>query len=275
MPDIFAQEDFTAGVDIGSTQAKAIILNTAGKIVGRGLGDVKGNVSQAAREVYDQALEQAKIHEDDVSYLIGTGYGRFRIAFGDAQITEISCHTRGARHLFPKTRTVIDIGGQDTKVIRTGPDGNILDFTMNDKCSAGTGRFLGAAAMVLEIPLPELGPLALACQNPVKITTTCTVFAESEIISYVAKGKKTEDILMGMHESIAQRTISLAQRVGIEEEITFTGGVARNLCVVKLLEQFLGTKLNVNDESQFMGALGAALLAMERIGGRVAGRGAL
>ncbi|MBI1743471.1 2-hydroxyglutaryl-CoA dehydratase [Candidatus Acetothermia bacterium] len=267
------QEEYVAGVDVGSTQAKAVILNEAGEITGRGLGDVKGNVSQAAREVFDMALINASLREDDIAYVIGTGYGRFRIAFGDAQITEISCHTRGARHLFPNTRTVIDIGGQDTKAIRTGRDGNVLDFTMNDKCSAGTGRFLGAAAMVLEIPLPELGPLALASQNPVKITTTCTVFAESEIISYVAKGKKTEDILMGMHESIAQRTISLAQRVGIEDELTFTGGVSRNPCMVKLLEQFLGMKLNVSSESQYIGAIGAALFALERIGGHVSEKG--
>jgi len=260
-------ETYVAGVDVGSTQAKAAILNGEGEILGQGLCDVKGNVALAAQIVFDRALSNANVSEDDIAYVIGTGYGRFRISFGDDQITEISCHAKGAKHIYPGTNTVIDLGGQDTKAIKVGPDGNVLDFTMNDKCSAGTGRFLGAAAMVLEISLSELGPLALQAKHPVKITTTCTVFAESEIISFLSKGRKQEDILIGVHESISQRTVSLARRVGIVEEVTFTGGVSRNPCIVMLLEKLLEVKLNVGECSQYMGAIGAGLYALERASG--------
>ncbi len=167
--------------------------------------------------------------------------------------------------MFPGTRTVLDMGGQDSKAIRVNEKGEILDFCMNDKCAAGTGRFLGAAAMALDIPLPELGPTALKATKPVRISTTCTVFAESEVLSWLGKGKKIEDILWGVHVSIASRTIGLLRRVGIEEEITFTGGVAKNIGMIQALEEALGKKLNVSDDSHFMGALGAALFALDHI----------
>jgi (R)-2-hydroxyacyl-CoA dehydratese activating ATPase len=168
------------------------------------------------------------VREEEVEYVVGTGYGRYKVTFGNTQVTEISCHGRGAVHMFPGTRTVVDMGGQDTKAIRVGP-GEIVDFCMNDKCAAGTGRFLGAASAALDIPLDELGPTALRGERPVKITTTCTVFAESEVLSWLGKGKKIEDILLGVHQSIAARSIGLLRRVGIEDEVTFTGGVARNI----------------------------------------------
>ncbi|MDQ7029707.1 MAG: acyl-CoA dehydratase activase, partial [Ardenticatenia bacterium] len=172
---------------------------------------------------------------------------------------------RGAVHMFPGTRTVLDMGGQDTKAIRVSPDGDVIDFVMNDKCAAGTGRFLQYAAMALDIPLGQIGTIALQAQRPVKISTTCTVFAETEVLSWLAKGKKIEDILMGVHRSIATRSIGLLRRVGIEEEVTFTGGVAKNLGMVNVLNELLGLSLNVSEESHFMGALGAALFAMDRI----------
>lgn len=264
---MFLQDTYVAGVDVGSTQAKAAIINEAGNIVGLGLCDVRGNIANAAQEVIELALQDAGIGMDDIDYVVGTGYGRFRIAFGDDQVTEISCHAKGAKHVFPDTSTVIDLGGQDTKAIKVGKDGNVLDFSMNDKCSAGTGRFLGAAAVVMEIPLSELGALALEAKAPVKITTTCTVFAETEIISYLSKGLKQEDILIGMHESIVSRTVSLARRVGVEEQVAFTGGVSKNPCIVKLLANMLELKLNVSEQSQHMGAIGAALFALERASG--------
>jgi predicted CoA-substrate-specific enzyme activase len=167
--------------------------------------------------------------------------------------------------MFPNTRTVVDMGGQDTKAIRVSPGGEILDFCMNDKCAAGTGRFLGAASAALDIPLGDLGPTALRAERPVRITTTCTVFAESEVLSWLGKGKKIEDILMGVHQSIAKRSIGLMRRVGIDEEVTFTGGVARNTGMIYALEENLEVKLNVSDESHFMGALGAALFALDHI----------
>ena len=167
--------------------------------------------------------------------------------------------------MFPRTRTVIDMGGQDTKAIRVNPTGEIDDFCMNDKCAAGTGRFLGAAAAALEMPLSELGTTALKSKRPVRISTTCTVFAESEVLSWLGKGKKIEDILWGVHQSIASRSSALLRRVGIVEEVTFTGGVTKNVGMIKALEERLDSKLNVSPESHFIGALGAALFALDHI----------
>ncbi|MDP6972750.1 MAG: acyl-CoA dehydratase activase, partial [Pseudomonadales bacterium] len=188
-----------------------------------------------------------------------------RVTFGNAQVTEISCHGRGAVHMFPGTRTVIDMGGQDTKAISVDEAGNIVDFCMNDKCAAGTGRFLGAAASALELPLDALGPTALESKRPVRISTTCTVFAESEVLSWLGKGKKIEDILWGVHKSIAIRSAALLRRVGIDEQVTFTGGVTLNTAMIKALEEKLERTLNVSEESHFMGALGAALFALDEI----------
>lgn len=255
---------YVAGVDVGSTQTKAVIIDENQAIVGRALVDMETSMTTVADDAFRAALEQAGITEADVVYVAGTGYGRYKVTFGREQVTEITCHARGAVTLFPNTRTVIDIGGQDTKAIRVAPDGRVEDFTMNDKCAAGTGRFLGAASYALEMPLSELGALALKSTNPVRITTTCTVFAESEIISHLAKGNLPEDVLMGVHRAIASRCASLAQRVGVVSEVTFTGGVSRNVAMVKLLEEELRTPLNVSPEAHFCGALGAALFAHDR-----------
>ena len=256
---------YAAGVDVGSTQTKAVIVNPRGQLVGRSLIDTGANVVRAAEHAYEQALANADLDQREIGFVVGTGYGRYRVTFGDAQVTEISCHGRGAVHMFPATRTVVDMGGQDTKAIRVKPNGEIGDFCMNDKCAAGTGRFGGAAAAALEIPIEELGPMALRGDKPVKITTTCTVFAESEVLSWVAKGKKIEDILQGVHQSIVSRSLGLMRRVGIEAEVTFTGGVTRNIGMVRALEGALGYAVNVSDDSHYMGALGAALFALDRI----------
>jgi len=209
----------------------------------------------------------AGLQDDEVAFVAGTGYGRYRITFGDIQVTEISCHGRGAVHVFPNTRAVVDMGGQDTKAIRVDAAGNIVDFCMNDKCAAGTGRFLGAAAAALEIPLDELGPTSLRGDRPVQISTTCTVFAESEVLSWLARGKKIEDILAGVHRSTVSRAMGLMRRVGIEPEVTFTGGVSRNTGIVSALNEALGFQVNVSEESHFMGALGAALFALDHVRG--------
>jgi predicted CoA-substrate-specific enzyme activase len=256
---------YAAGVDVGSTQTKAVIVDETGRIVGRSLTDTGANVVRAAQSAFDMALEDGDLREQEVEYVIGTGYGRYRVTFGNTQVTEISCHGRGASHMFPGTRTVVDMGGQDTKAIRVTESGEIDDFCMNDKCAAGTGRFLGAASMALDIPLSDLGTTALGSTRPVKISTTCTVFAESEVLSWLGKGKKIEDILWGVHTSIAVRTVGLLRRVGINEQVTFTGGVSRNQAMVKALEDRLGVKLNVSEESHYMGALGAALFALDHI----------
>ncbi|HEX9745784.1 MAG TPA: acyl-CoA dehydratase activase [bacterium] len=256
---------YAAGVDVGSTQTKAVIINEKQEIVSRALIDTGANVVQAAENSFHQALDGSRLNDDEVEYIIGTGYGRYRITFGNNQVTEISCHGRGAVHMFPETQTVIDMGGQDTKAIRVNNRGEIIDFCMNDKCAAGTGRFLGAAAKALDIELDDLGPTALKFSKPVRISTTCTVFAESEVLSWLGKGKKIEDILWGVHQSIASRSISLLRRVGIKDQITFTGGVTRNTAMIKALEDKLETKLNVSDDSHYMGALGAALFALDYI----------
>ena len=252
------------GVDVGSTQTKAVVMDGQRRILGRSLIDTGGIVTAAAETAFRQACDDAGVQRREVAYVVGTGYGRYKVTFGDTQVTEISCHARGGQYLFPGTRTVLDIGGQDTKAIKIGPEGQVLDFCMNDKCAAGTGRFLGAAAMALDIPLGELGPMALLAKNPVKITTTCTVFAETEIINWLARGKKVEDVLMGVHQAIATRSISLLRRVGVEDELTFTGGVTRNTAMVRILEEMLETHLNVSEEAHYMGAIGASLFALEK-----------
>jgi len=256
---------YAAGVDVGSTQTKAVVIDPARRIVGRSLTPTGANVTRAAEEAFAQALAASDVREEEVEYVVGTGYGRYKVTFGNTQVTEISCHGRGAVQMFPATRTVIDMGGQDTKAIRVSPIGEIVDFCMNDKCAAGTGRFLGAASSALHIPLDELGPTALRGERPVKISTTCTVFAESEILAWLGRGKKIEDILLGVHHSIAMRSAALLRRVGIEEEVTFTGGVARNVAMIAALNQRLGVRANVSEESHYMGALGAALFALDHI----------
>ncbi len=256
---------YAAGVDVGSTQTKAVIINEAKTIVGRSLIDTGANVVTAAESSYQNALRDGNLSEEEVEYIVGTGYGRYRVNFGNTQVTEISCHGRGAVHMFPGTQTVLDMGGQDTKAIRVAAGGEIADFCMNDKCAAGTGRFLGAASSALSIPLEKLGGTALQAEKSVRISTTCTVFAESEVLSWLGKGKRIEDILLGVHQSIAKRSISLLRRVGIEEEVTFTGGVARNIAMIEMLNQGLELQVNVSEESHFMGALGAALFALDNI----------
>jgi len=256
---------YAAGVDVGSTQTKAVLIDEERCIVGRALTDTGSNVMRAAETAFQQARAAADVREEQVEFVVGTGYGRYKVTFGNTQVTEISCHGRGAVRMFPATRTVLDMGGQDTKAIRVSSAGEILDFCMNDKCAAGTGRFLGAASAALRIPLDELGPTALRGERPVRISTTCTVFAESEILSWLGKGKKIEDILLGVHHSIGTRSVGLLRRVGIEEQVTFTGGVARNVAMIATLEQRLGVTVNVSEDAHYMGALGAAIFALDHI----------
>ncbi len=255
---------YAAGVDVGSTQTKAIVLSEERKIIGRALINTGAFVSQAAERAFKEAAKDAGIPAEDIAYVVGTGYGRYKVNFGNAQITEISCHARGAKFLFPKTQTVIDMGGQDAKGIRVGPDGDVKDFVMNDKCAAGTGRFLSNAADTLSVSLDDIGPISLTGKKPVRLSTVCAVFVESDIMSYLAEGKTMPDILAGVHSAIAARTIALVRRVGIEPEVSFTGGVSRNIGMVKALEEKLKLPVNVCDDSHYIGAIGAALFALER-----------
>lgn len=255
---------FAAGVDVGSTQTKAVVIEENAGIVARALVDTGANVTKAAENAFHAACHEAGIDPRDVNFVVGTGYGRYKITFGNAQMTEISCHAKGASYIFPATRTVIDMGGQDAKAISIGAEGEVLDFVMNDKCAAGTGRFLANAADVMGIGLDQVGPLSLEGTRPVKLTTVCTVFVESDILSYLSMGKKPADILRGVHLAIAKRTISLARRVDLQPDITMTGGVARNEGMVQALEEVLQTKLQVSPDAHFMGAIGASLFALEK-----------
>jgi predicted CoA-substrate-specific enzyme activase len=243
-----------------------VILDEERRIVGRALVDTGAHVSRAGERAFEQALQAAGCPREQVGFVVGTGYGRYKVTFGDTQVTEIGCHARGAAFFFPQTRTVIDMGGQDAKGIKLGPDGQVLDFVMNDKCAAGTGRFLASAAEVLSLSLEEIGELSLKATSPVRLSTVCAVFVESDIMSYLAEGRAVEDILGGVMSAIAARTVALVRRVGIEPDITFTGGVSRNVGMVRALEEKLGHSVNVSPESQFVGALGAALYALERAG---------
>lgn len=257
-----------AGVDVGSAQTKAVIVeeNEGVRIVSRALVDTGANLPQAAQAGFLAACSEAGISPQRVGFIVGTGYGRYKIVFGNAQMTEITCHARGAHFLFPNTRTVIDMGGQDSKAISVGANGEVRDFVMNDKCAAGTGRFLSNAADVMGISLDQVGPLSLEGRQPVKITTVCTVFVESDILSYLAQSKKPADILKGVHLAIARRTVSLARRVPIEPAITLTGGVARNIGMVRALEEVLQAEVQVSPEAHFTGAIGAALFALQKMG---------
>ncbi len=254
-----------AGVDVGSTTTKAALLDENKCIRALALVDTGANVVRAAERAFKEALAEAKLEGWDVNFTVGTGYGRYRVPFGDLQVTEISCHAKGAGFLFPQTRTILDMGGQDTKAIRVNEFAEVKDFAMNDKCAAGTGRFLAAAAQVMGVRLDELGAISAAAKKPLKITNVCTVFVEQEIMMHLAKGCQVEDIVAGVHLAIAGRSMALLRRVGLEEEITFTGGVARNIGMVRALEERLKLKLNVAHESQHIGAIGAALFSWERV----------
>ena len=255
------------GMDIGSTTAKCVLLRER-EIIGRSLNPVGVDIVRDADRALQLALQDAHLDRGDVGFTTGTGYGRFKIQFGQLAVTEISCHARGAHFLFPKTRLVVDIGGQDTKAIRVNERGEVVDFAMNDKCAAGTGRFLDVCAGALGYDVAELGPVALAARHPVKVTSTCTVFAESEVTSYLSRGKDPPDIVAGLHESIVSRSLSLLQRVGIEPQLTFTGGVSRNEGMVRTLAKRTQLPVNVSPLSQYIGAIGAALFGMERVAGR-------
>jgi (R)-2-hydroxyacyl-CoA dehydratese activating ATPase len=256
-----------AGVDIGSTTAKCVVLSDDGRILGKSLSPVGVDIVKDAEKALDAALVDAHVTRSEVGFITGTGFGRYKVYFGQLVVTEISCHARGANFLFPGTRVVVDIGGQDTKAIRINEKGEVADFAMNDKCAAGTGRFLDVCANALGYDVAEIGPLSMQARHPVKVTSTCTVFAESEVTSYVSRGKEPSDIIAGLHASIANRTLSLVQRVGLEPEVTFTGGVSQNEGMVRALRHRLSAPVNVSPLSQYLGALGAALHGRERLAG--------
>jgi predicted CoA-substrate-specific enzyme activase len=241
-----------------------MIVDESGKPAAQSVVATGAESLRAIEAALAQALNQARIQRDRLAYIISTGYGRERVEFGDGRITEITAHGRGALSLFPGTRTVIDIGGQDSKVIRLDEAGRVINFQMNDKCAAGTGRFLEVMARALEVDVAQMGELSLNSRNPLRVSSVCTVFAESEVVGLIARGEKREDILRAIHAAVADRTQGLAGRVGLKPEVTLSGGVAKNKGVVRALEERLGFKVNIPQEPQTTGALGAALIARDR-----------
>jgi len=251
-----------AGIDIGSITTETVILRDH-DILTSVIMPTGANSRKAAERSLSAALEKAGILQEDVTAIVTTGYGRASFPRATKMITEITCHARGAYFVHPRTRTVIDIGGQDSKVIRLDARGRNADFQMNDKCAAGTGRFLEVMAHALEVKVEDLGRLSLIAPQGIKISSMCTVFAESEVVSLIADNQPKEVIIRGLHDSIADRVLGMVNRVGIEEEVTLTGGVAKNEGVVRALEDRLGVKMFVPPEPQIIGALGAALLARD------------
>lgn len=254
---------YTLGIDIGSTSSKAVILEDGDRIVARSLYSLGAGTSGAARVIED-LFEKANLSWDDIAYCVATGYGRQRFEQADEEISELSCHALGMNHLLPGIRTIIDIGGQDVKVLSLNDQGMLDNFVMNEKCAAGTGRFLDVMAGVLETTTDELGNLDAQATEPVKISSTCTVFAESEVISHLAEGNKIPDIVAGIHNSCAQRTAGLARRLGVTEPVGMSGGVAQNAGVVHALERELDVLISVPEDCQFAGAIGAALKAYRK-----------
>lgn len=248
-----------AGIDVGSLTTKVAILDN-GTMVSHGIERTGVNTSQIARHLLDKALSNLGLSFGDLDKVIATGYGRISIPFAQKQITEITCNAKGVTHLYPKARMIIDIGGQDTKVIRVGDNAKVENFLMNDKCAAGTGRFLEVAAQTLEVKLNDLGKLSSKANKAAEISSTCTVFAQTEIVSLVAKQIPRENIIAGLHEAIARRVFGLFSCLNSEGEVVMTGGVARNAGVVKALENLIKRPLVIPKYPQISTALGAALL---------------
>ena len=253
-------EPLVIGVDIGSTMTKVVVLGD--DILSSVIGPTGAEHRKLAYRVVEEALRRASLSAKDISYIVATGYGRINVPFADRQITEISCHGRGVFHLFPSVRTVIDIGGQDSKGIKI-ENGRVREFVMNDKCAAGTGRFLEVIAEALGIRLEDMGEISLRSKNPVRISSTCTIFAEMEVVSRLSEGVPVEDIIAGLHEAIATRVYGMVAKLRIEKDVAITGGGAKNKGLVKALEDKIGFPVLVPPEPLITGALGAALFARD------------
>jgi len=253
-----------AGIDVGSLSTDAVIVDDDCRIRGYSIVPTGASAKRAAERAMGEALIAAGVAAEAVGFTLATGYGREIVPFASAQVTEITCHARGAHFLNPATRTILDIGGQDSKAIRLNERGKVVNFAMNDKCAAGTGRFLEVMARALEVELEEMGPLSLRSTASITVSSMCTVFGESEVVSLIAAGHPKEDILSGIHRAICDRVCSLLERVGIDDALTMSGGVAKNVGVVTAIEQRLGRKLFIAPEPQIIGALGAALIALDK-----------
>jgi predicted CoA-substrate-specific enzyme activase len=254
---------FFAGIDIGSTMSKAVVVDAQGTMRGYVVGPTGAEHRRRANKVMENVLLKAGITLDQVAYIISTGYGRVNVPFADKQVTELTCHAKGVASLFPEVRTAIDIGGQDAKVLKI-KNGRLTDFLTNDKCAAGTGRFLEVAAETLGLGLNEMGLISLQSDTPVKINSLCTIFAQQEIISRLSEGQPLTDILAGVYIAVTTRVVKLARQLKVEPPVVFTGGVAKNAGMVKAMETVLGMPILVPEEPLITGALGAAILARDQ-----------
>jgi len=255
------------GIDVGATYTKAMIMDEQRFVLAQSIVKTGFNLSGAAEKAFADVVGAAGLRSEDVDYVASTGYGRYLVPMRDIQITELTCHAKGAAHLFPKTRTVLDAGGQTVKAIKVDERGKVRSFRLNDKCAAGTGAFLDKTARYMGFETVAAGELALDSAAPVTISSVCAVFAESEVINHLTAGAKPEDIMYGAVLSLASRAIQLMKRVGMEPEVTFVGGMSRNRAFVKALGTELGGSINVpdGDVGQFNGSLGASLLALDRV----------
>ncbi len=255
-----------AGIDIGSITTEALLFEKDKGILSYTIMQTGADSRRTARIALEKVLAYPKKTLNDISFIVATGCGRKRADFAHQAVTEITCIAKGINYVFEDVRTVIDIGGQDTKVIRIDEKGRVIEFEMNDKCAAGTGRFLEVMAHALNVDIDKIGDLSLKHKKEISISSICTVFAESEVISLVSEGEELEDILYGIHKAIADRTVGLINRLGgIQREVAMAGGVAKNIGVVKALEDTLGVEIKIYMEPQIIGALGAALIALETV----------
>ncbi|ENK1242162.1 2-hydroxyglutaryl-CoA dehydratase [Clostridium botulinum] len=252
---------YTMGLDIGSTTSKGVIMKDGKEIVASVLVPV-GTGTSGPLKLRKELKEKSNLTENDIEKTVVTGYGRMQYK-ADKQISELSCHAKGVAFLIPSARTIIDIGGQDAKAMKLNDKGKLMNFIMNDKCAAGTGRFLDVMSGVLETDVSKLGEISEKSTKEVSISSTCTVFAESEVISHLSANAKKEDIVAGIHTSVVRRVSTLAMRVGIEDEVVMVGGVARNKGIVKAMEREIGHNIKVPELAQLTGALGAAIYAFE------------
>lgn len=255
------------GLDVGATYTKGLVMDEDRNVLGRSLVKTGFNLAGAAEKGFAEALAAAGLEVDQIEYVASTGYGRYLAPMRDIQITELTCHARGASFLFPGTRTVLDAGGQTVKAIKIDERGKVRAFRLNDKCAAGTGAFLDKTARYMGFEPATIGELAIGSQAPVTISSVCAVFAESEVINHLTAGAKPEDIMYGAVQSLAGRAVQLMKRVGMEQEVTFAGGMSRNAAFVKALAAELKATVNVpaGELGQFNGSLGACLLALERV----------
>jgi len=254
-------KDFFAGIDVGSTITKAVILDK--EVIASVIGPTGPEQRRLANKVMEEMLNKAGLAFEAVTYIVSTGYGRINVPFADKQVTEISCHAKGVASLFPEAKTIIDIGGQDSKAIRIDITGRPTDFIMNDKCAAGSGRFLEVIADSLGIEIGEMGDISLTSKIPAKISNICTVWAEQEVRARLAEGIALDDLIAGIHESLADRVSRMVKRLKVEKEVVLTGGGAKNTGLIQALSKYLGQTLLIPPDPLITGALGAALLGKD------------